>query len=163
MDLSPRRRPPLALDLTPLIDVVFLLLLYFMVTTTAVGESETQGVQVELPRSSSVSAIPEGHDLTLELTVDGAVSVNGQALSAAMVSAELRKAAQADTSTLVVLRADAGVAHGRVVEVMDLARQLGLTSFAFATEAGGGPVEPAALPAALRRPGAADSELVAPP
>ena len=157
---SPRRRLPLVLDLTPLIDVVFLLLLFFMVTTTFVNDA--RGVRVDLPRSSSTDAIPEGKDLTLVLEQDGTVSVDGVALSAAQIAAELRKAALLDPNTLVVLRADAGLAHGRVVQVMDLAREIGLTSFAIATESGGGPVAPATLPAALQAPASAGSGATAP-
>ena len=120
------------LDLTPLIDVVFLLLIFFMVTTTFVPDAT--GLQVDLPRSSSQEVIPEGEDLTLELGSDGTVSIEGRSLSSTELSAELRKAAAKDPGTLVILEADAELSHGRVVEVMDLARELGLTSFAIATE-----------------------------
>lgn len=129
---SSRRRLPLVLDLTPLIDVVFLLLIFFMVTTTFVPDST--GMQVDLPRSSSQELIPEGEDLTLELGADGGITLDGQSITLPQLNAELRKAAKSDTDKLVILKADAALGHGRVVEVMDLARELGLTNFAFATE-----------------------------
>lgn len=150
---SPRRRLPLVLDLTPLIDVVFLLLIFFMVTTTFVPDST--GMQVDLPRSSSQELIPEGEDITLELAADGSISLDGEALTRAQLSAELRKAAQSDTSKLVVLKADAELGHGRVVEVMDLARELGLTNFAFATEGEAGAPQapaPSGLPSWMQNP-----------
>ncbi len=136
MDFSSQRhRAPLFLDLTPLIDVVFLLLIFFMVSTTFV--TDATGMRVDLPRSSSQEAIPEGSDLTLQLESDGSVTLDDRSLSSAQLSAELRKAAEADPNTLIVLRADTELAHGRVVEVMDLARGIGLTSFAIATESAG--------------------------
>lgn len=154
MDFSAtRRRAPLILDLTPLIDVVFLLLIFFMVSTTFV--TDATGMRVDLPRSSSQEAIPEGEDLTLQLEADGTVTLDGNPLSAAQLSAELRKAAEKDPSTLVVLKADAELTHGRVVEVMDLAREIGLTSFAIATESAGAapaPTGPVELPSWLKRP-----------
>ncbi|MCO4770456.1 MAG: biopolymer transporter ExbD [Deltaproteobacteria bacterium] len=156
MDFSPsRRRLPLILDLTPLIDVVFLLLIFFMVTTTFVPDST--GLQVDLPRSSSQEVIQEGEDLTLDLGADGTISLNGEVLSLAQLSAELRKTAEKDPKTLIVLKADSEISHGRVVEVMDMAREIGLTSFAIATEgeATGGTEAPAAspsLPSWLRNP-----------
>jgi len=151
---SPRRRLPLVLDLTPLIDVVFLLLIFFMVTTTFVPDST--GMQVELPRSSSQEVIADGDDFTLELGADGSVRLNERALSSAELSAELRKAAASNPSTLIVLKADAELSHGRVVEVMDLAREIGLTSFAIATEGAAPSTTPApskpALPSWLKNP-----------
>lgn len=154
MDFTPqRRRAPLFLDLTPLIDVVFLLLIFFMVSTTFV--TDATGMRVDLPRSSSQEAIPEGEDLTLQLSANGGVTLDGRTLTEAQLSAELRKAAESDPNTLIVLRADTDLTHGRVVEVMDLARGIGLTSFAIATEsAGAAPADPGGvqLPKWLRRP-----------
>ena len=154
MNFSPtRRRLPLVLDLTPLIDVVFLLLIFFMVTTTFVPDST--GLSVDLPRSSSQEVIPEGEDLTLELAADGSILLDGRALTMPQLSAELRKAAEADTSTLIVLEADAALPHGKVVEVMDLAREIGLTSFAIATEGeAAAPAKPkeTQLPSWLKNP-----------
>ena len=135
MDFSPRRRRlPLILDLTPLIDVVFLLLIFFMVTTTFVPDAT--GLQVDLPRSDSQQVVGESDDLTLAVGADGTIAIDGRALTLEQVSAELRKAANNNPNTLIILEADTATAHGRVVEVMDLARGIGLTSFAIATEGG---------------------------
>lgn len=122
-----------ALSLTPLIDVVFLLLIFFMVTTTFA--TQPAGIQVDLPRSSSTDVIPEGEDVALVLTADGGVQVDGEAVDLATLRQRLTAAAAADPSTLVVIRADESLTHGRVVAVLDLVRDLGLTHFAIATEA----------------------------
>lgn len=133
---SPRRRAPLILELTPLIDVVFLLLIFFMVSTTFVNQPA--GIQVDLPRSENRDVIPEGADVSLHLAADGRILFEDEAITGEQLQSRLAAAAREDPSTLVVLRADEALAHGRVVAVMDLARSLGLTSFAIATEQGGG-------------------------
>jgi biopolymer transport protein ExbD len=132
---SSRRRPPMALELTPLIDVVFLLLIFFMVSTTFV--SDDGGLAVELPRSENRDLIPEGRDVALVIGADGTMQIDGQPHSLEQLRNRLKATAEEDPSTMVVVRADKELAHGRVVEVMDLVRQLGLTHFAIATETAG--------------------------
>mgnify|MGYP002633372338 CR=1 FL=1 len=137
MDFSSSRpRPPLVLELTPLIDVVFLLLIFFMVSTTFVNEPA--GIQVELPRSENRDVIPEGTDVAVQLTADGRVFVDEQPVGDDELRARLTAVALEDPTTMVVLRADEALAHGRVVQIMDLARELGLRNFAIATDQSGG-------------------------
>jgi biopolymer transport protein ExbD len=133
VDFSPsRRRAPLVLELTPLIDVVFLLLIFFMVSTTFVNEPA--GLQVELPRSENRDVIPDGTDVSVHLSADGRVFVEEEPVTGDEMRARLTAIALEDPTTMVVLRADESLEHGRVVEVMDLARDLGLRNFAIATE-----------------------------
>jgi biopolymer transport protein ExbD len=124
------------LDLTPLIDVVFLLLIFFMVSTTFL--SDDGGLQVELPRSENRDLIPEGSDVALKIGADGTMELDGRAVGLKELKSSLRRSAEDDPSTMVVVRADKALAHGKVVEVMDLVRELGLTHFAIATEGTGG-------------------------
>jgi biopolymer transport protein ExbD len=125
----------MALELTPLIDVVFLLLIFFMVSTTFV--SDEGGLAVELPRSENRDLIPEGRDVALAISADGTMQIDGEVHSLNELRRRLKATAEEDPSTMVVVRADKELAHGRVIEVMDLVRELGLTQFAIATEAGG--------------------------
>ena len=125
----------MALELTPLIHVVFLLLIFFMVSTTFV--SDEGGLAVELPRSENRDLIPEGRDVALANSADGTKQIDGEVQSLDQLRRRLKLTAEEDPSTMVVVRADKELAHGRVVEVMDLVRELGLTQFAIATEAGG--------------------------
>ncbi|MBJ94895.1 MAG: biopolymer transporter ExbD [Rickettsiales bacterium] len=132
---SSRKRPPLALELTPLIDVVFLLLIFFMVSTTFV--SDEGGLSVELPRSEQRDLIQEAQDVALVLGANGAIELDGQAMGLEAIGKALRERAERDPSTLVVVRADRSIEHGRVVEIMDRVREVGLTRFAIATETAG--------------------------
>ena len=80
MDFSPnRRRSPLILELTPLIDVVFLLLIFFMVSTTFV--QEPAALEVDLPQSSASALVPEGSDTEILLGPEGEVLFRGESMS----------------------------------------------------------------------------------
>jgi len=125
-----RREPP-RVDVTPLIDIIFQLVLFFMVSTTFVT---SPGIQVDLPRSSAQTILRDQQDVNIWVTDTGAVYVDREAVSWDDLTAVLRKAAEADPNSMVIIKADTGVNHGRVVAVMDLARSRGLTRLAIATE-----------------------------
>ena len=130
---SERRRAPVLLDLTPLIDVVFLLLIFFMVSTTFVQDAA--GLKIDLPRSDNRDAIDAKQDVSIRVAADGSVFVDDAGVTLESLGEHLAAAAKKNPETMVVLEADQAVDHGRVVEVLDLARDLGLTRFAIATEA----------------------------
>ncbi|MGC6494471.1 MAG: ExbD/TolR family protein [Myxococcota bacterium] len=125
-----RRADPL-IDLTPMIDIVFQLVLFFMVSTTFVS---APGIQVELPRSNTDVVLTDNQDLSIWMTSAGEVYVDEQPVDIAALRQRLIAAAERDADTLVILKADTGVSHGRVVTVMDMARAQGLTRLAIATE-----------------------------
>jgi len=129
------RREPLRVDVTPLIDIIFQLVLFFMVSTTFVT---TPGIQVDLPRSSAQTVIREDTDINVWVTTGGEIYVEQDAVSLAELTELLNDAAASDPSTMVIIKADADVDHGRVVTVMDLARARGLTRLAIATDPGEG-------------------------
>jgi biopolymer transport protein ExbD len=114
-----------------MIDVVFQLLLFFMVTTTFIS---SPGIEVDLPRSSADVVIGDDEDLDVYLTLDGAVYVDDVAQSTADLLTLFERRAKQDANTMVILKADEGVSHGRVVGVMDMARGKGLTRLAIATD-----------------------------
>ncbi len=135
-----RRELP-TIDLTPMIDVVFQLVLFLVLTTTFQknpkthdGEGEkSPGIQVDLPRSSAQTILSEKKDIHVWISSDGATFVNEQPVDRAELRKRLRAAARADATTLVVIKADKGVSHGQVVGVMDVARDEGLSRLAIAT------------------------------
>ncbi|MCA9489095.1 MAG: biopolymer transporter ExbD [Alphaproteobacteria bacterium] len=128
----PRRADPV-IDVTPMIDVVFQLLLFFMVTTTFIS---SPGIEVDLPKSSSDVVLGDDDDIDIWVTVEGAVYADDAPVSTEELVALFRRKAKADPNTMVVIKADEGVSHGRVVGVMDMARAEGLSRLAIATEAG---------------------------
>ena len=126
------RRPDPSIDVTPMIDVVFQLVLFFMVSTTFV---QSPGIEVDLPRSSAQTVLTDDKDVDIWMTLDGAVYVDEVPVTRPELQAILRSRAEADPNTLVVIKADTGVPHGRVVAVMDQARAFGLSRLAIATDA----------------------------
>ena len=134
MNFSARRRPELTVDVTPLIDIIFQLVIFFMVSTTFVTE---QGIEVDLPRSSSQTVLRERNDIAVKVAADGAIYVDEQAVSWSELQTQMRTAAQAAGGGMVVIKADKTVDYGRAVAVLDLARSLGL-DLALATESTSG-------------------------
>ena len=121
------------INLTPLIDVVFLLLIFFMVSTTFERASE---LAIELPRSTADTK-PET-EAVIEIGVDaeGRFYLNGRQLvntQLATVREAMREAAGEEASPPVVVNADAAAPYQAVVTVMDAARQLGFGRLRFPT------------------------------
>ena len=142
MNFSISRRPEPVVDVTPLIDIIFQLVLFFMVSTTFVT---SPGIEVDLPRSSSDTILRERDDINLWVTSEGAVFVDDTPVTWSALEGALQQASAANPSTLIIIKADREVDHGRVVAVLDLARSLGLNRLAIATEANNGDQgEPAA-------------------
>jgi biopolymer transport protein ExbD len=134
------RRSEAAIDLTPMLDVTFNLLLFFVVTTSFEqdkAQEETPGIQVDLPRSSAQAIVNDDRDINVWMTTDGAVYLDEQPVDLATLRQVFRERAAKDPTTLVVIKADEGVSHGRVVAVMDQAKSYGLSRLAIATEAEG--------------------------
>lgn len=129
------RRPDPVVDVTPMIDIVFQLVLFFMVSTTFVT---SPGIQVDLPRSSAQTVLTEDKDIQVWMTAEGAVYVDEEPVDAATLRSLFLAGAKRNPNTMVIIKADAGVSHGRVVGVMDQAKAVGLSRLAIATDAGVG-------------------------
>ena len=130
---APGRRRAVAapgLDLTPMVDVVFLLIIFFMVSTTFIT-LET-GLPVDLPQAQSAQAQPS--DLpTVTVTRDERVFLAGAEVPIEELAVLVQASLEATGLTTVVLRADESVPHGFVVEVMDLNKRAGAQRIAIAT------------------------------
>ena len=133
MNFGPRREEELDVNLTPLIDVVFLLLIFFMVSTTFIRESE---IELTLPEASE--EVRENPLDTIEVAIDanGRYFVNGNALLNTQIDTmrhALNEVRPVDAEPVVIISADANASHQSVVTVMDAARQAGLTRITFPT------------------------------
>ena len=131
MNFARSRRGEVGVDVTPLIDIIFQLVLFFMVSTTFVT---APGLEVDLPRSSSDTVLRDTEDVSVLVGEDGSVFVDDVAVDLKGLNAALERVAATDVNTLVLLKADRSVSHGRVVAIMDAARSKGLTRLAIATE-----------------------------
>ncbi len=126
-----RRRGQLrvAIDIAPLVDVVFLLVIFFAVSTTFL---ETSGIKLELPGSTS-TARREMKEVAVYLDADGTLSFDGRTVTMDQLRDELASALETAESKVVVLRADTTAQHGKVVRLMDLAREVGAEGLTVAT------------------------------
>ena len=132
MNFRQLRRPEVSINLTPLIDVVFLLLIFFMVSTSF---SELTQLVVDLPEAEGS---PATTDEALILTVDvaGNMTLNGESVpnDTRGLSLALRQQLSGNTDIPVTLSADAMTPHQYVVTAMDVAAQLNITRLTIATE-----------------------------
>ena len=133
----PRRgRDEATVELTPLIDVVFLLLIFFMVSTTFIRETQ---LKIDLPEAAG--ELQEIEDERIEITVDrlGDYAVNDRLL----VNSEIRTLTRAlldviaekkTSQTRLIITADANATHQAVVRAMDAAGKVGLTRISITTQ-----------------------------
>ncbi len=125
------------INITPLTDIFLVLLIIFMVTTTAIAEAgnEEGGFKVNLPRGGKTDEAGLARDVTVAVLADGRAVVAGRVLDDQALRAAFADAHGRSPETVVLFQADEGVPHGRVVQVMELARQAGLARLAIATRA----------------------------
>ena len=131
MERTPGSAPMGDINMTPLIDVMLVLLVIFIITAPLM----VSAVKVDLPRASA-PAVTEAAAPTLAVAIDkeGTVFVRDQALTGPALEQALRAAAQ-NPDTEVQLRADRAVPYGHVVEFMALANRAGLSRVGFVAQA----------------------------
>ena len=135
MKFQTRSETPPDISLTPLIDVVFLMLIFFMVSTTFNREAE---LHIDLPEASAAPSAEQPSQV-LEIVVDreGRYFLDGQELvnrEAATLRAVLAKRAGDHTDQPLVISADAAAPYQAVIRAMDVAGQLGLNNLSLTTK-----------------------------
>ena len=135
MKFKRQHKEELSVNLTPLIDIVFLLLIFFMVSTTFTKESR---LQIDLPKASSDPVAAETTQLEVVIDPQGKYRVNERLL----VNSELitlkravEQLSDGDATLPFIITADARTPHEFVVRAMDAAGQLGFTKLSITTEA----------------------------
>jgi biopolymer transport protein ExbD len=120
-----------ALNLTSLIDVMFLLVIFFAVSTTF---RVYPGLSVNLPKAHSERIAEDKKVLKVVLTKAGEIFLDNEQVAREDLSSTLKKRQRRSAVSLFVLEADEDARHGLVVELMDAARQAGIPRLAIATE-----------------------------
>jgi biopolymer transport protein ExbD len=122
-----RRRGIIAeINVTPLVDIMLVLLIIFMLTAHLIAR---QALEIELPRASQSTALPPT-TLAIALKADGAIFLNDSPVTPEALRAAIRAAVAKDPKTQAVVAGDKRVSHGRVVWVLDTVKSLGITQFA---------------------------------
>ncbi|MBU2711555.1 ExbD/TolR family protein [Zooshikella harenae] len=134
MKFQRQSREDVTVNLTPLIDVVFLLLIFFMVTTTFTKESH---LEIDLPEASGNQVAEQPKQIEILISKQGNYAVNSQALvnnSIATIKNALQKVSNGDTSLPLVITADANTPYQAVVTAMDAAGQMGFVHLRVTTK-----------------------------
>ncbi len=133
MKFKRQQAEELNVNLTPLIDVVFLLLIFFMVSTTFTKETH---LQIDLPQASGDAVVDDPLVIDITITTDGNYSINGKRLVNSQIETIKRgilKVARNQQKLPVVITADAQAPHQAVITAMDAAGQLGFVQMSIAT------------------------------
>jgi biopolymer transport protein ExbD len=138
-----RSSPITGINMTPLVDIMLVLLIIFMVTAQLVVSR--QALNVDLPQARTGTDVPDLFNLVIDAS--GAIRLDGHALSDPAVLTRARMARAQNRDLRAVIAADAGVVHGRVLRLMDLLRQAGISKIGFAVV----PEAPASAPHSPQR------------
>lgn len=133
MKFARRSRPDVGIDVTPMIDVVFLLLIFFMVSTTFIRE---QHLTIDLPEATEAPSETVDSRVEVVVSATGGYAVNGTPLvdnKSATLRDAIREAAEGDHSRPLIITADGSAPHQSVVTVMDAAGQLGFNRLSIST------------------------------
>ena len=129
-----REKEPLEINLVPMIDVMLVILIFLMITTTYSKYTE---LQINLPSAQAERQLERPNEVTILVNAQGQYVVNRNAVpfrSVEQLAAELRKAAAPLNEPVVVISADAAATHQAVIRVMEAARTAGLAQITFTTQ-----------------------------
>ena len=148
-----RYRPLAEINVTPMVDVMLVLLIIFMVTAPLM----TSGVSVDLPKTNAQPLNSDSEPLTVSIKADGAIFLQEQAVDVGELVAKLQGLAKDNPERRIFVRGDKDLAYGRIMEVMGTITQGGFTKVALLAEQTAAPASSGSAPsgsAASARPAA---------
>lgn len=108
------------LQLTPLVDVIFLLLIFFMVSTAFIDF--TRRLDIKLPESKAADVIEKVKSFVIEMAVDEKIYLNGKEVTLEAMESELKKSSKEATRVSVIIKADKRISYGKVIGVMGIVK-----------------------------------------
>jgi len=120
------------IGLTPLIDVIFLLLIFFMVTTTIIKPSKR--LDIQLPEAKAASAKTESIPVRIELKRSGELYLNGKRVNLKTLETRLRELGKEGGKKTAIVRADRRLDYGRVVRILGICRASGYSDIGIAVK-----------------------------
>jgi biopolymer transport protein ExbD len=130
MQLRTRQKRKVLINITPLIDVLFLLLIFFMVSSTFL---EQPGIKLELPAAQS-AVVVEQKDYVLFVDKESNMFLNDKAVRMQDLETKIKEALPGMKDMALVLKADQEVSHGFVVKIMDIAKRSGVKKLIIGTK-----------------------------
>jgi len=131
MRIQRRSMKKARIEIIPMIDTIFFLLVFFMISTLSM--SQYKGMSVNLPKAASGQQAP-AESAAITIDKDDRLFLDKRPVDKSSLGDLLRQALTKNPELLVVINADDGVAHGRVVEVMDIARIANVVKMAIAVK-----------------------------
>ncbi|MBQ1542718.1 biopolymer transporter ExbD [Caulobacter sp. CCUG 60055] len=129
MKVSAKRKAYDEINITPMLDLAYVLLVIFIIMTTAA----VQGVKVALPTASAAQSLSQPKTRVISVQNDGTVSLDATPVSMAELQAQLGQAVAADPQVPVILRGDRVVQYDRIMQVLDLCSKVGVGSLGLAS------------------------------
>jgi biopolymer transport protein ExbD len=130
LDIKYKRKPDALLNMTPIIDIVFLLLIFFLLSTNFMTQ---EGINVNLPLAES-TALQTQEEITVYITHEGLAFLKNEQVSDAQLYTRLKSLIGDDPEKLVTVKADRQIVLNRVVKVMDIIKSAGAGRLCIATE-----------------------------
>jgi biopolymer transport protein ExbD len=118
------------INITPMLDVAYVLVIVFIIMTTAT----VQGITVNLPKASSTPALSKPKTKAISITQDGTIYLDTYPVSVDELEARLGQYKAADPELPVVLKADATIQYERVIEVLDVVTRLEISQLGLVTQ-----------------------------
>ncbi len=118
------------INITPMLDLAYVLLVIFIIMTTAT----VQGITVDLPKASATPSLSKPRTKAITITADGTVYLDTYPLSLAELESRLASLRAADPDLPVVVKGDAAVQYQTVVEVLDMLARLEITQIGLVTK-----------------------------
>ena len=130
MNFRKKNNEPAGINITPLIDVVFILLIFFAVTTSFIS---TSSIKVDLPKAKG-EALEKAKDIRVSIDKNGVVYIDGNSIKDKDIPTYFQTMKKSNPNGTVIIEADKDALHGKVVYVIDKARGADFVHFAIATE-----------------------------
>jgi biopolymer transport protein ExbD len=131
MRIQRRAAKKARIEIIPMIDTIFFLLVFFMISTLSMAQY--RGMPVNLPKATSGQQAP-AESAAITIDKESRIFLNKEEVDQAALGDLLRQQLEQNSELLVVINADDGVEHGRVVEVMDIARGANVARMAIAVK-----------------------------
>jgi len=129
MKVSAKKKAYDEINITPMLDLAYVLLVIFIIMTTAA----VQGIKVALPTASASQSLNQAKTKVISVQNDGSVSLDAVPVSMEQLRSQLQAAVASDPQTPVILRGDRAVQYDRIMQVLDLCSQVGVAQLGMAS------------------------------
>lgn len=129
-DVKEDNQPYDEINITPMLDLAYVLLVIFIIMTTA----SVQGVKVELPSTSNTASLAKPQTRAITVTLDGAVYLDAYPVDMVMLEQRLSEFKGSNPSLPVVLKGDAAAHYDKISEVLEICKKLGITEIGLVTK-----------------------------